>query len=60
MTNQIDKDINTVADWLIDQQFTKDEIVWLLQQRYKDQSEDECNYNIRDDYDNVFESLEDE
>ena len=59
MTNQVDKDINTIADWMIDQEFLKDEIVWLLQQRYTNKSKDECNYNIRNDYDGVFESLED-
>ena len=58
MTNQIDKDINTIADWMLDQEFLKDEILWLLQQRYANGENHNKNY-IRDDYDGVFESLED-
>ena len=53
MVNQIDKDINTIANWLLNQEFLKDEILWFLQERYTSGKN-----HIRDDYDGVFESLE--
>jgi len=54
--SQIDEDIETIADWILDQEYIKDEIEWLLQQRYLD-SKGKCSYKIRDDYDGVFKNI---